>query len=184
MGLFDRFKGRRQSEDALAGARAEAPTTAGAPAPLKTDSGETIGVPVNSMGLAPGETPAALAGQVPGLENLGAIGAMIQQAVASGNVQVIQAESQQMQQQALAMRQSMLDVLAKHGVDATPGAGQSFPMGNMELQKDIMAVLQKHGVSTGFDPAAMGFGTPPASPAAGTPPMQVEPGTPGEPEAS
>lgn len=179
MGLFDRFRGRRDSEDALASARR---AQDGAAAPLETDSGEAIGVPVNSMGLSAGEQPAELTGPVPGLENLGALGQMIQHAVASGDVEVIRAESQQIQQQALAMRSSMLEVFAKHGVDASAGAGQSFPMANMVLQQDIMAVLEKHGI-TPMGGAVPGWGAPAAGaePSSG---MRVEPGTPGEPGAS
>lgn len=186
MGLFDRMKGRRDEEDALAQARR---TQDPAAAPVVSESGETIGTPVNSMGLSAGEMPAGwgTGQQMGGLENLGALGAAIQQAMASGNFQVVQAEAQQMREQAMGMQKDMQEVYAKHGVDMT--GGTTPHVDNPEqLQKDLLEVMKKHGMDPGTGGFAW-FGMTQGQPGQVAPPdtgsvMKVEPGTPGEPEAS
>src|SRR5436305_8974097 len=130
MGLFDRFKGRRQSEDALAQARAgeQADPAAAAPAP-------SAGPPPPAPSLGIGEAPSAYAGgtQIPGIENMGALGAMIQQAAASGNMQVIQQPTQTVNvENAMAARQAVMDVLAKHGINTTPGQAQAISVNNVD----------------------------------------------------
>ncbi len=185
MGFLDRFSGRRKEEDALAQARR---TEDAPPAPITSESGESIGVPVNQMGLSAGETPSGwnAGSQIPGLGNLGALGAAIQQAMATGNFQVVQAEAQQMQQQAQGMHQEMMEVYAKHGVDMT--AGTTPHVDNPEqLQQDLLEVMKKHGMDPGTGSFAW-FGMTQTQgqapqPDAGSS-MKVEPGTPGEPEAS
>jgi hypothetical protein len=184
MGFLDRMKGRRDGEDALAQARR---TQDAAPAPVVSESGEAIGTPVNEMGLSAGEAPAMLAGgqQIPGIANLGAIGAAIQQAMSTGNFQVVQAEAQQMQQQAMGMREDMMAVYAKHGVDMT--GGHTSQVDNPEqLQQDLLEVMKKHGMDTSGGSFAW-FGTMgqagPVAQGDGGSVMKVEPGTPGEPEA-
>jgi septum formation topological specificity factor MinE len=186
MGLLDRFKGRRDEEDALAQARR---TQDAAPAPIVSESGESIGTPVNAMGLSAGEMPTGWSAgqQVGGLENLGAIGAAIQQAMATGNFQVVQAEAQQMQQQAQGMREDMMAVYAKHGVDMTGGTTPQVD-NPQQLQQDLLEVMKKHGMDPGSGAFTFfGMSGGQAGQVGQADPgsvMKVEPGTPGEPEAS
>ncbi len=181
MGLMDRFKGRRDEEDAMAQARRT--QDAGA-APVVSESGETIGTPVNEMSMSAGASAGLGAGQIPGIQNLGAIGAAIQQAMTTGNFQVVQAEAQQMQQQAMGMQKDLQEVYARHGVDMT-GGHTSQVDDPEQLQKDVMEVMKKHGMGGGF--AWFGISGPQmgqVSEGDGGSVMKVEPGTPGEPEAS
>jgi hypothetical protein len=176
------MKGRRNDEDALAQARRT--QDAGA-APLVSESGETIGTPVNEMSMSAGQVPGGLAaGQIPNMANLGAIGAAIQQAMATGNFQVVQAEAQQMQQQAMGMREDMMAVYAKHGVDMT-GGGQNAQVDDpQQLQQDLLEVMKKHGMDpSGGGMAWFGMTQAPQVPEDTGSSMKVEPGTPGEPEA-
>jgi hypothetical protein len=183
MGLFDRLKGRRDDEDALAQARGTQDPGA---APVHSDSGETIGTPVGEMNMSAGAGAPGWTGHIPGIENLGAFGTAIQQAVSTGNFQVIQAEAQQMQAQAMAMQKDMAEVYAKHGVDMT-GGHTSQVDDPQALQQDLLAVMKKHGMDPGSGNFAwFGMTTGQAqAPAAdeGSSVMKVEPGTPGEPEA-
>ena len=183
MGFLDRMRGRRDDEDALAQARR---TQDAAPAPVVSETGETIGTPVNEMGYAAGQEPAAGlgAGQIPGIQNLGAIGAAIQQAMTTGNFQVVQAEAQQMRQQAMGMQEDLKEVYAKHGVDMT-GGHTSQVDDPQALQQDVMEVMKKHGMGGGVAWFGM-MGAQPGQAVQADPGsvMKVEPGTPGEPEAS
>ena len=167
MGLFDRLRGRRQSEDALAQARAEAGAAgveiAPIAAPVTSDSGEVIGAPIQQAGFG------AEGIQIPGLENMGALGPMIQQAIASGNAQVINTPTEVINLAGAdpgAARKAVLDVLAKHGIDAQAGSGQQIPVTNPQVAQDIFAALGKFGL----DPKELGgaMGQPGAEPTPGT----------------
>ncbi len=148
MGLFDFFMGRRREEDALASARAEsanevAPTAMPAP-PITGPDDQPIG--------APPDTTAGFS--VPGLENMGALGPLVQQAIDSGHAQVRQAPPQvyEMAEHGDEARQEILDVLAKHGINAQPGSGQSIPVDDPNMMNEIFGVLGKYGMSPGGGP--------------------------------
>jgi hypothetical protein len=151
MGLMDFFKGRRRNEDALASARAGGDVApAPPPAPVTGEHGESIGAPVNPMqGFA-----------VPGMEHMGALGPMIQQAIDAGHAQVYQPTPQVMNmgEHADEARTEILEVLAKHGINAQPGSGQSIPVYDANMMNEIFGVLGKHGMN----PGGMG-GQPPAA---------------------
>lgn len=158
MGLFDFFKGRRNSEDAMASARAgEEVAPEVIAAPITGADGEQIGAPVNP----------ATEFSVPGLQNMGALGPLIQQAIDAGHAQVVQAPPQVMSVGGNPgeARQQILDVLAKHGIDAQPGSGQSIPVYDPNMMNEIFGVLGQHGLNpTQFQiPGAPG--TPPTPPA-------------------
>src|SRR4051794_39277128 len=103
MGLFNRFKSRREGEDALAQARAEAgvqpgetqvggqPANPAGPAPPPAGD-PSLGVPLTQYGTPTDGT--VLPGgqgqdvQTPGVGNLGALMSMIQQAAAQGNLHI------------------------------------------------------------------------------------------------
>jgi hypothetical protein len=157
MGLFDRLSGRRKSEDALAQARAEAGDEgvdiAPIAAPVTTDSGEVIGKPIQQAGFGTEGV------EIPGMENLGALGPMIQQAIASGNAQVInQPEMSVYMENAQSARKAVLEVLAKHGIDAEPGSGQQISITNPNMAQEIFQALSQSGA---FDATALEQGEQP-----------------------
>lgn len=169
MGLFDRLRGRKQSEDALAQARAEMPATEqmASPAPVAPPAGEpSLGVPLNQFGTPTDGTQ--LAGgqnvQIPGVGDLGALMAMIQQAAAQGNLH-IDTQNLQMGMQGMpgqqgtpmmgmpmldlrsdpSRRQVVFDILKKHGFD--PHEGQAIQVTDPAIQAEIMQALQTHAQS-------------------------------------
>jgi hypothetical protein len=172
MGLFDRLRGRRRSEDALAAARQQAPDAGIPAAPITGEHGEQIGAP----------PPAASFGgfSVGGLENMGALGPLIQQAIDSGHAQVYQAPPQvyNMTEHGDQARQEILDVLSKHGINAQPGSGQSIPVYDPNMMNEIFGVLGKYGMNPGTFQIP-GMQPPPVPP--GTQPGQIPP--PEEPPA-
>ena len=171
MGLFDRFKGRRDSEDALAQARAEAgmqqppqpaqqPDATAVPAP----GDPNLGVPLSQFG-TPTDGTALPAGQganvnIPGVGDLGALMTMIQQAAAQGNLHI---DTQNLQmgmggmqgmpgmnmgmpmldlRQDPSRRQVVFDILKKHGYD--PHEGQAIQVTDPQIQAEIMQALNQH----------------------------------------
>jgi hypothetical protein len=158
MGLFDRLRGRRQSEDALAQARAEVGPAAevGPLAPVKSDSGEVIGKPIDQAGFDMG------AMQIPGLENMGALGPIIQHAIEHHQAQVISPQFSAYVQNASEMQKDMMAVLAKHGFDPTSANPQAIQVASAGFTQDMFAAMQKHG----FDPNQ--FGAPGGEPTPGT----------------
>jgi hypothetical protein len=154
MGLFDRFKGRRSSEDALAQARSEAgmdasgaPVTPGAepgqpaaPAPAPGDP--NLGVPLNQFGSPTDGTqlPAGQNVQIPGVGDMGALMAMIQSAASQGHLHI---DTQKLQM-------GMAGMQGAQGMQGMMGMG--MPM--LDLRQDpsrrqvVFDILKKHG----FDP--------------------------------
>ena len=162
-------QGTQGQRGRLAQARAEAGAAgveiAPVAEPVESDSGEVIGKPIDPMG--------AEGFQVPGLENMGALGPMIQQAIAGGHAQVIQTPPQIMNIAADAegARKAVLDVLAKHGVDANAGSGQQISVTNPQMVQDIFAALGQFGVN----PNQLGEAT--GQPETAPPPTEPTPGT-------
>jgi len=92
---------------------------------------------------------------------MGALGPMIQQAIASGQSQVVMPpQIAAYVENAEQMREDVLAVLAEHGVDATPGSAQAIPVANAELMKDMLAAMSRHGL--GPNQVAPGGEPPPA----------------------
>ena len=151
MGLFDRFKSRRGSEDALAQARAEAGMQPGQadvggqpatpPAPAAPPPGDpSLGVPLTQYGTPTDGT--VLPGgqgqnvQIPGVGDLGALMGMIQNAAAQGNLHI---DTQNLQ-------------MGMGGMPGMQGMNMGMPM--IDLRQDpahrqiVFDILKKHG----FDP--------------------------------
>src|SRR4051794_1292382 len=171
MGLFDRFKSRRGSEDALAQARAEAgiepgsasiqpsadPAQPAVPAPGDPSLGVPLsqyGTPTDGSGLPAGQGQDI---QIPGIGNLAALQAMIQNAAAQGNLHI---DTQNLRmgmggmqgmpgmnmgmpmldlRQDPAHRQIVFDILKKHGYD--PHEGQAIQVTDPQIQAEIMQAL-------------------------------------------
>ncbi len=153
MGLFDFFKGRRADEDALAQAR-EVESTA-EPNPLGSSAspegqdvvgqqvpGTTTNFNVEGMSAADG------------LAMLSQLGPMIQQAMATGNVQITQEEPQVLDLRGTGLREEIMGIMSQHGIDPNTGATDATvnAADYGDMQKQILEALSKHGVSTGFEP--------------------------------
>jgi hypothetical protein len=88
------------------------------------------------------------------LAMLSQVGPMIQQAMASGNVQITQGEPQVINARGTELGEQLKAIMAQHGID--PDAGTVNAQGDtnsyMEMQQQIMQALAQHGV----DPNASG----------------------------
>ncbi len=148
MGLFDFFKGRRADEDALAAARAVAPQT---PASFAGVEGE----PVVGQQVAGSESGFDVQGMTAadGLAMLSQLGPMIQQAMATGNVQISQGEPQVLDLRGTGLREEIMGIMSQHGIDPEAGTGENVNAANYgDMQRQILGALAKHGVPTGIEP--------------------------------
>jgi hypothetical protein len=93
-------------------------------------------------------------GAVDGLKMLAQLGPMIQQAMASGNVQISQGQPQVLDMRGSGLREEIMGIMNEHGIDPASGtANQNIDAsayGNMQQQ--IFEALAKHGVNA--NPAA------------------------------
>jgi hypothetical protein len=159
MGLFDRLRGRRDSEDALARARAEAAQAdqaeaAGPATPPPSDA--DLGVPLTSSGTPQGSAEAAGAEnvQIPGIGGIPELQALIAQAAAQGHLHVDVEKMQMGMPGAGAMgmpaidlrsnpdkRAVVFEILRKHGLD--PHEGQAIQVSDPQIQAEIFQALQQ-----------------------------------------
>ena len=88
------------------------------------------------------------------LAMLSQIGPMIQQAMASGNVQITQGEAQTIDMRGTDLGEQIKGIMAQHGID--PESGQVNVQGDtntyMQMQQQILQALAQHGI----DPNASG----------------------------
>lgn len=171
MGLFDFFKGRRADEDALAQAREVEP--AADPQALGSfaafDGQNVVGKQVAS----PANIDVQGMSAADGLALLSQLGPMIQQAMATGNVQITTGDPQVLDLRGTGLREEIMGIMSQHGIDPESGTAEStVNAGDYgDMQKQILEALAKHGVPTGFEPQA-GFEPPtglePPQPGSGT----------------
>lgn len=148
MGLFDFFKGRRDSEDALANAR-EVEAELGSFASPEGQS--VVGQQVPGSPMTGGDVQGLTAAD--GLALLSQLGPMIQRAMTTGNVQVTQGEPQVLDFRGTGLREEIMGIMSQHGIDPenhTMDANvNAADYGDM--QKQILEALAKHGVPTGIE---------------------------------
>jgi protein-tyrosine-phosphatase len=93
-------------------------------------------------------------GAMDGLKMLSQLGPMIQQAMASGNVQISQGQPQVLDMRGSGLREEILGIMNQHGIDPDAGTADqnidASAYGNMQQQ--ILEALAKHGVNA--NPAA------------------------------
>ena len=78
---------------------------------------------------------------------LSQIGPMIQQAMASGNVQITQGEPQVINARGTELGEQIKQIMAQHGIDPEKGIVQPGAQANyMEMQQQIMETLAQHGI--------------------------------------
>jgi hypothetical protein len=79
---------------------------------------------------------------------LSQVGPMIQQAMASGNVQITQGEPTVINARGTELGEQIKGIMAQHGID--PDTGQVNNQGDantyMEMQQQILQVLAQHGI--------------------------------------
>src|SRR5436190_17063059 len=160
MGLLDRFRGRREGEDALAQARAEAArageSESKVAAPVPPPGDPSLGVPLTSYGTPQGSTEIGSGEnvQIPGIGGIPELQALIAQAASQGHLHI---DVNQMQMGmpgagALGMpaidlrsnpekRKVVFDILRKHGFD--PHEGQAVQVTDPQIQAEIMQALQQ-----------------------------------------
>lgn len=145
MGLFDFFKGRRDNEDALARARELEPTAE--PTAVESVIGQQVSDASTSFDVQ-GMSAAD------GLAMLSQLGPMIQQAMATGNVQITQGEPQVLDLRGTGLREEIMGIMSQHGIDPNTGSPESNvnAADYGDMQKQILEALSKHGVPTGLEP--------------------------------
>jgi hypothetical protein len=113
----------------------------------KTDGQSVVGQQVG------GGTPAF---NMPGtdvgdtLALLGQIGPMIQQAMASGNVQITQGEAQTIDMRGTDLGEQLKGIMAQHGIDPETGTVNAPGDTNtyVQMQQQILQTLAEHGIDT------------------------------------
>jgi hypothetical protein len=93
-----------------------------------------------------------------GLQALMQLGPMIQQAIASGNVQVSQGEPQVLDMRGSGLREEILGIMSAHGIDpesATASNVDASAYGDMQQQ--ILQALSKHGIDAGASGTSINF---------------------------
>jgi hypothetical protein len=92
-------------------------------------------------------------GALDGLQTLMQLGPMIQQAIATGNVQISQGEPQVLDMRGSGLREEILGIMSQHGIDADSGTVSNVNAADYgDMQKQILEALAKHGI----DPDAAG----------------------------
>lgn len=156
MGLFDFFSRRRRRESPV---RLPADATAlGSFAPAEAQpvvGGQVAGSGFDGAGS--GGDQSRLQGVAGGAEALAALtrlGPMIQQALATGNVQVQVGDPPAVDMRGSALGDEIREIMARHGVDAEGGsATKSIDMNSRSaIQQEILAALSRQGIATEAPP--------------------------------
>jgi hypothetical protein len=144
VGIGDFFRRRRERESAVA----EGLSAGGGPAPAEpvpwAQDLDTVGQQIPTAGA--------------GMQiDMAQLGSSIQQAFASGNVQVSQMQPQVIDARGSGLRDEIFAIMKQHGIDPQSGATQDFDASKMpEMQAQIMAAMGQHGIQI---PGQQGTGT-------------------------
>ena len=144
------FSWRRKKESAIPESSTDSPAALGSFA--NPEGQEVVGQQVS------GGMPAGFSAQGmdvgDALGMLTQLGPMIQQAMASGNVQITQGEPQVINARGTELGEQIKGIMAQHGID--PESGQVNAQGDtnsyMQMQQQILQALAQHGI----DPNASG----------------------------
>lgn len=150
MGFFSR---RRQRESAV-------PESANEPALggfANPEGQEVVGQQVG--GGQPGAIDLQNLGMTDGLAALSQLGPMIQQAIATGNVQISQGEPQVIDMRGSGLREEIMGIISEHGVDPEAAtANQNVDARAYgDMQQQILAALAKHGIDPGASGSSVNF---------------------------
>jgi hypothetical protein len=93
-----------------------------------------------------------------GLQALMQLGPMIQQAMATGNVQISQGEPQTIDMRGSGLREEILGIMSQHGIDAEAGTASNIDASAYgDMQQQILAALAKHGIDPGASGSSINF---------------------------
>jgi protein-tyrosine-phosphatase len=147
MGLFSR---RRKRESATPPST-QLDQSASPPGSFASPEGQpVVGRPVGGDVVTP-----EMADGVAGLSQLGP---MIQEATASGDLEVEQGSSQTIDMRATGLREEILAIMRQHGIDPESGTTHSIdPSTYGDMQQQILAALAKHGIDPGASGSAINF---------------------------
>jgi hypothetical protein len=149
MGLGDLFRRRRERESAIPSSSTDAETLGSF---AKAEGQPVIGQQVSGSGTQFSGTQGA--GMAEGLAALANLGPMIQQAIASGNVQIEQDGAQTIDLRATGLREEILGIMQQNGIDAEQGV-RIDASATPAFQQQILEALSKHGVD--LSAAGQGF---------------------------
>jgi hypothetical protein len=149
MGMFDFFSRRRRRESAVQMPAGDA-TALGSFA--ASEGQPVVGGQIGGGEFGGGEL-GELQGVPGGAEALAALtqlGPMIQQAIATGNVQVQVGEPQAIDMRNTGLGDEIREIMSRHGVDSESGsATQNIDAGGYgAMQQEILAALAKQGIGT------------------------------------
>ena len=95
-----------------------------------------------------------------GLAMLAQLGPMIQQAMATGNVQITQGEPQVLDLRGTGLREEIMGIMSQHGIDPDAETGENVNAADYgDMQRQILEALSRHGVPTGIEPPQPGSGS-------------------------
>ncbi len=154
MGLFNYMKKRRERESAVPGGL---PTGEDTGLGLETSPQTEVGsvnqaAPESSGSSSEPSGSSSETSAVPGLEGLGDLGQVLKQALSGNPTVSVSGESQvvNLQGRGEELRNSILETLKSHGIDAEKG--QAVGINDPEVAEQIMSRLS----SAGLDPARVG----------------------------
>ncbi len=150
MGFFSR---RRQRESAVPESANEQALGSFA----NPEGQEVVGQQVG--GGQPGAIDLQSMGLTDGLAALSQLGPAIQQAIASGNVQITQGQPEVIDMRGSGLREEIMGIMSEHGIDPEAGtANQNVDAGAYgDMQQQILAALAKHGIDPGASGSSINF---------------------------
>ena len=98
-------------------------------------------------------------GGLEGLQTLMQLGPMIQQAIASGNVQISQGEPEVLDMRGSGLREEIMGIMSQHGIDPeSSSANQNIGAAAYgDMQQQLLAALAKHGIDAGASGSSVNF---------------------------
>jgi hypothetical protein len=108
-------------------------------------------------------------GGLDGLQTLMQLGPMIQQAIASGNVQITQGEPEVLDMRGSGLREEIMGIMSQHGIDPESAtANQNIDAAAYgDMQQQLLAALAKHGIDPGASGSSVNFQISPDDPDSG-----------------
>jgi hypothetical protein len=150
MGFFSR---RRQRESAVPPAETQPSEALGSFA--SSEDQPVVGSQVSGAEFGDfGGTP----GMTEGLAALNQLGPMIQQAMASGNVQVSVGEPQTVDAAGTDLGAEIKEIMRRNGIDPDSGQASVNAADYGEMQKQMLEALSRHGIDPGASGTSLNFG--------------------------
>jgi hypothetical protein len=153
------FSWRRKRESALQESSTDAPELG--------SFAKSEGQPVVGQQVGGGQPQFDVEGMgfTDGLAMLAQLGPMIQQAMASGNVQITQGQPEVLDMRGTGLREEIMEIMQQHGIDAQAGtASQNIDASAYgDMQQQILQALAKHGIDPNVAGSSVNFQISPDS---------------------